>query len=167
MIKNIIIGQNSFVTKSIKKHLKDPLIFSANELSKKSINEKINYYKKINLIFNNFYPSKLLNNLDHKNYNELCNLSLERISLIFETIPSRNFFRDNYNDLSVEFDYHVNFENNDNDFLPFKIKLLIKDRELINLNIEVKFSGSEMSGKLSSKYKFELPKNFSFLISNV
>ena len=86
---------------------------------------------------------------------------------IFETIPSRNFFRDNYNDLSVEFDYHVNFENNDNDFLPFKIKLLIKDRELINLNIEVKFSGSEMSGKLSSKYKFELPKNFSFLISNV
>ena len=33
----------------------------------------------------------------------------------FETIPSRNFFRDNYDDLSVEFDYHVNFENNDND----------------------------------------------------
>ena len=85
----------------------------------------------------------------------------------FETIPSRNFFRDNYDDLSVEFDYHVNFENNDNDFLPFKIKLLINDKELINLNIEVKFSGNEMSGKLSAKYKFELPKNFNFLISNV
>ena len=85
----------------------------------------------------------------------------------FETIPSRNFFRDNYDDLSVEFDYHVNFENNDNDFLPFKIRLLINDKELINLNIEVKFSGNEMSGKLSAKYKFELPKNFNFLISNV
>ena len=44
MIKNIIIGKNSFVTKSIKKYLKNPIIFSANELSKKSINEKILFY---------------------------------------------------------------------------------------------------------------------------
>lgn len=85
----------------------------------------------------------------------------------FETIPSRNFFRDNYDDLSVNFDYHVRFDDNDNDFLPFNIKLFINDKELLNLDIEVKFSGSEMSGKLSAKYKFTLPKNFNFLISNV
>jgi FlaA1/EpsC-like NDP-sugar epimerase len=115
MIKNIIIGQNSFVTKSIKKHLKDPLIFSANELSKKSINEKINYYKKINLIFNNFYPSKLLNNLDHKNYNELCNLSLERISLIFETIPSSKINKILYTSSSAIYRLVKNINNQKSD----------------------------------------------------
>ena len=88
MVKNIIIGQKSFVTKSILKYLKNPIVFSANELTKKKIQEQTHNYKKINLVFNNFYPSKLLNDLNHNNYNELCNLSLSKISLLFETIPS-------------------------------------------------------------------------------
>lgn len=84
---------------------------------------------------------------------------------VFETIPSRNFFRDNYDDLSVKFDYHVRFNDNEDDFLPFSVKLFLNEKELVDLKIEVKFSGSEMSGKLSAKYKFTLPKNFNFLIS--
>ena len=88
MVKNIIIGQKSFVTKSILKYLKNPIVFSANELTKKKIQEQTHNYKKINLVFNNFYPSKLLNDLNHNNYNDLCNLSLSKISLLFETIPS-------------------------------------------------------------------------------
>ena len=71
MVKNIIIGQKSFVTKSILKYLKNPIVFSANELTKKKIQEQTHNYKKINLVFNNFYPSKLLNDLNHNNYNDL------------------------------------------------------------------------------------------------
>ena len=53
MVKNIIIGQKSFVTKSILKYLKNPIVFSANELTKKKIQEQNRNYKKIILILNN------------------------------------------------------------------------------------------------------------------
>jgi hypothetical protein len=33
------------------------------------------------------------------------------------------------------------------------------------MSISVKFSGGEMSGKLSAKYKFELSPNFNYQIS--
>jgi hypothetical protein len=35
------------------------------------------------------------------------------------------------------------------------------------MNIIVKFSGGEFSGKLSAKYKFDIPDNFNYLISNL
>ena len=71
MVKDIIIGQKNFVTKSILKYLKNPIVFLANELTKKKIQEQTRNYKKINLVFNNFYPSKLLNDLNHNNHEEL------------------------------------------------------------------------------------------------
>jgi len=88
MIKNIIIGQNSFVSKACIKYFKNTVIISANELSIEKIDKEINKYKKINLILNNFYPSKLLDNLNQDNYQTLCSLSLEKIILLFEKIPS-------------------------------------------------------------------------------
>jgi hypothetical protein len=39
------------------------------------------------------------------------------------------------------------------------------DSTLIDMNILVKFSSGEMSGKLSAKYKFDLADNFNYLIS--
>ena len=33
------------------------------------------------------------------------------------------------------------------------------------MNINVKFSSGEMSGKLSAKYKYEISDNFNYLIS--
>ena len=54
MVKNIFIGQKSFVTKSILKYLKNPIVFSANELTKKKIQEQTHNYKKINLVFKIF-----------------------------------------------------------------------------------------------------------------
>ena len=68
MIKNIIIGQNSFVSKACIKYFKNTVIISANELNIKKIDKAINKYKKINLILNNLYPSKLLDDLDLDNY---------------------------------------------------------------------------------------------------
>ena len=88
---------------------------------------------------------------------------------IFNMVPSREFFRKNYDDLNIKFDYHVNFNVNEedeemNDF-NIKLKLDMDDSTLIDMNILVKFSSGEMSGKLSSKYKFDLADNFNYLIS--
>ena len=88
MIKNIIIGKNSLITKEICKYLDNVYIFSANELSKINFNQKIKNFKKINLVFNNFYPSKNLNTMNKNDYRKFCDLSLEKISFILETIPS-------------------------------------------------------------------------------
>lgn len=87
---------------------------------------------------------------------------------IFNLVPSRDFFRKHYDDLSIKFDYHVNFtvseEEENNDF-KIKIKLELDEQTLIDMFIIVKFSSGEMSGKLSSKYKFEIADNFNYLIS--
>ena len=87
---------------------------------------------------------------------------------VFNMIPSREFFRKFYDDLKIKFDYHVNFavseEEENNDF-KIKIKLELDDEKLIDMDIIVKFSGQEMSGKLSAKYKFELSPNFNYILS--
>lgn len=88
----------------------------------------------------------------------------------FYQVPSREFFRENYDNLDLHFDYHVNFtiqENEDDNDFNIKIKLLINNEELIKLNIIVKFSGGEFSSKLSAKYKFTIPENFNYQISKV
>jgi len=84
-------------------------------------------------------------------------------------LPSRQFFRDNYEDIDIQFDYHVKFqiepdlEDNNN----FKVKLVMnfKEEELIRMNIIIGFSGGEFSSKLNAKYKFELNPSFGYLIS--
>lgn len=87
---------------------------------------------------------------------------------VFNMIPSRNFFREQYDNLNLKFDYHVNFEVNEdeelNDF-NIKLKLELEDKTLIDMFIIVKFTGGDMSGKLSAKYKFELAPDFNYLIS--
>lgn len=86
----------------------------------------------------------------------------------FYLVPSREFFRKFYDDLDILFDYHVNFtvseEEDKNDF-NIKLKLELDESLLLDMNISVKFSGGEMSGKLSSKYKFELSPNFNYQIA--
>ena len=87
---------------------------------------------------------------------------------LFSMVPSREFFRKFYDDLDILFDYHVNFtvseEEDQNDF-NIKIKLELDESPLMDMSISVKFSGGEMSGKLSAKYKFELSPNFNYQIS--
>jgi hypothetical protein len=87
----------------------------------------------------------------------------------FNMIPSREFFRDFYDDLDIKFDYHVKFEVNEeeeqNDF-NVKIKLELDGKNLIDMIVSVVFTGGEMSGKLSAKHKFELASNFNYLLTN-
>lgn len=88
---------------------------------------------------------------------------------VFNMVPSREFFRKYYDDLTLKFDYHVNFivneeDEENNDFI-IKIILELDGEQLIEMFINVKFAGGEMSGKLNAKYKFELADNFNYLIS--
>jgi hypothetical protein len=87
---------------------------------------------------------------------------------VFHMIPSREFFRKFYDDLNIKFDYHVNFnvseEEEQNDF-NVEIILEQENKPLITFFIQVKFSGGEMSGKLSAKSRFELASDFNYVIS--
>jgi hypothetical protein len=87
---------------------------------------------------------------------------------VFTHIPSREFFRKFYDELNLKFDYHVNFEVSDeedmNDF-NIKIQLELEDQKLLDMSIIFKFSGGEMSGKLSAKYKFDLAPDFNYILS--
>lgn len=87
----------------------------------------------------------------------------------FNLVPSREFFRKYYDEINLKFDYHVNFEvseeEENNDF-RVKISLELDEEKLIDMTIFIKFSGSELSGKLSAKYKYELADNFNYLIAN-
>jgi len=44
--------------------------------------------------------------------------------------------------------------------------LELDQQPFINCNIDVKFSGGEMSGKLSAKYNFEPVDNFNLVVMN-
>jgi len=88
----------------------------------------------------------------------------------FHQLPPRQFFRDIYDDLTVKFDYHVKLMINEedeekNDFI-IKVMLELADKPLINCDINIKFTGGEMSSKLSAKYKFTPADDFNQIISD-
>lgn len=88
MIKNIIIGRNSSITTFLCKYLENTTVLSANDLNEFILKKETQNLQKINLIFNNFYPSKNLNTLKISNFKKLCELSLEKIFFVLEKIPS-------------------------------------------------------------------------------
>ena len=114
MIENIILGQNSLITKHLSKHLKNTNIFSANNFNEKNFN-KIKEKKRINLIFNNFYPSKNLNTLNTKDYKKLCALSLEKISMILEKVPPSRINKIIYTSSASVYRIPENLSNQKND----------------------------------------------------
>ena len=115
-MKNIIIGKNSSISKYINKNLKNSLLFSANELNETNLVDKFKKFKKINLIFNNFYPSKNLNMLNHNDYKKFCELSLEKISLIFQKVPSYKINKIIYTSSAsiYRISEHLNYTKKDN-----------------------------------------------------
>ena len=88
----------------------------------------------------------------------------------FHQVPSRKFFRKFYNDIDVKFDYHVKMiidetEEENNDFIV-KIIIEMDKNPLMNMNIHVKFTGGDISSKLSAIYKFDPVDKFNLLVSN-
>jgi hypothetical protein len=82
----------------------------------------------------------------------------------FDIIPSRKFFRDNYDNFEITFNYHVDFNDESFDHFPININIKLDNKDFIKLVIETRFSGGEVSNSLSSKYKFEFPLDFNFMI---
>ena len=62
-------------------NLKNSFLFSANELNETNLINEFKKFKKINLIFNNFYPSKNLNMLNHNDYIKFVNYLLKKFHL--------------------------------------------------------------------------------------
>lgn len=87
---------------------------------------------------------------------------------VFTQIPSRDFFRRNYDKMTIKFDYHVKMvvdenEEENNDFV-IKIILDLDNEKLLNCNINVKFTGG-ISSKLSAKYQFNFASDFNNRVS--
>ena len=70
------------------KYLDKAEVFSANNLNEISISQ-ISSRKKFNIIFNNFYPSKLLNLLSYADYRKFEKLSLNNLTLILSKISPK------------------------------------------------------------------------------
>jgi len=88
---------------------------------------------------------------------------------IFYQIPYRQFFREFYDMITVKFDFHVKMtvqpEEEHNDF-TVKFKIELQHEKLLDLSVIVKFSGGEMSEKLSAKYNFDFADDFNYKISS-
>ena len=86
-MKTIIIGKNSSISKHVNKNLKNSFLLSANKLNEAVVTKIFKKYKKINLIFNNFYPSKNLNILNQNDYKNFVNYLLKKFHLFFKKFP--------------------------------------------------------------------------------
>ena len=94
MIKNIILGKESLLTKSL---IKKNLFFST--FSVRNINavndilNEINKYKKVNIILNNFYPSAKIKELKRQDYVKFYDQSLLFNARLFSKIDPRKINR--------------------------------------------------------------------------
>lgn len=89
---------------------------------------------------------------------------------VFNIIPSKDFFRTNYDDLRVKFKYHVKFNLLDDDkysdVFNFDIECGLDNYLLLKMFVNIGMTSGQMSGKLSAKIKYELPTEFNYMIQN-
>lgn len=87
---------------------------------------------------------------------------------ILYKIPQRQFFRDNYNKLSVLFDIHTQLIPDENsDASQLKLQFKYEDKQLLHIEINTSFGGLEMNGKLSSKFKIFFESDFNYKLYNL
>lgn len=96
---NVVIGKDSSLTKELKKSIKNLIILSSRDENLLNEIQKLDKFRKFNLIFNNFYPSKFLSKLDSNygdfyyrsliiNTNILKNINFKKINKIIYTSSS-------------------------------------------------------------------------------
>ena len=67
-------------------------------------------------------------------------------------IPTRRWFRENYENMDVEYDYHQKVLSEEEDVdSQFKIRLTLDGKKLLTMNLFTGFRGGEMSGNLNTK----------------
>ena len=114
MTTNIIIGKKSFVTKAILNSIKKAEVYSANDFNNETL-KKIKSKKKINLIFNNFFPSNLLNDLSYKDYQKFEKLSLESITCLLGKLSPKKINKIIYTSSSAVYRLPENMHNQKKD----------------------------------------------------
>jgi len=94
MIKNIILGKESLLTKNlIKKNLFSSTFSVRNISAVTEILNEINKYKKVNIILNNFYPSAKIKELKRQDYVKFYDQSLLFNARLFSKIDPRKINR--------------------------------------------------------------------------
>jgi len=133
--------------------IEDIIIGSIEELIEGEIKKDENKF----IIANNKIKSRLLRLI-------LDIISVEDIDVYyagsssFYHLPSKKWFRDNYNRLTVKYDYHQELSD-DNDS-QFDIRIELDEKPLMDLEIRTGFTSNEMGNKLSSKIKINYTSNF-------
>jgi len=83
----------------------------------------------------------------------------------FYRVPSKEWFRDNYDNFSVKYDLHTELvpsADDDKNDSNFRIRVSYQDEPLISMNLITKFSGGELSGKLNTKVQLDLADDFNY-----
>ena len=84
-MKTIILGERSNLTKSLKKEINSPIVFSSKNIEKRDYFKKIP--KRFNLIINLFYPTSKLENID--NYVNFFHQSIIISSKFLESVDKK------------------------------------------------------------------------------
>ena len=124
MIKNIIFGRRSELTSFISKKLDKVEIISTTNLDLDKLKSLNNH--KLNLVFNNFYPSHKLNQLEPSNYKEFVDLSLGRLVEILNYLQSVNINKIIYTSSASVYNLEENLTNLEFDKFNRKIYASLK-----------------------------------------
>ena len=88
MTINVVIGKRITISHALKKKIPNIIVLSSN--SKKDMLKLSSLKKKVNIIFNNFYPSSKINTISSKDYNNFNQLTLKSIIEIISLIKTSN-----------------------------------------------------------------------------
>ena len=112
---NILIGKQSSLTNFIRKNLLNYTVLSANDLDLKKIISIQKKNKKINIVFNNFYPAKLINNLTPKNYESFQKISISRLIEILNVLDKKKINKIIYTSSAAVYKIFKNVESSTSD----------------------------------------------------
>lgn len=77
-------------------------------------------------------------------------------------IPSTSWFRENYDRINIEYDYHQKLSEDKDS--QFRIKMELDKKPLLSLELFTGFSGGEMSNRLTTKMKVQYESDFNIKV---
>lgn len=77
-------------------------------------------------------------------------------------VPSTSWFRENYDRINVDYDYHQKLSKDKDS--QFRINIELDKKPLLNLELFTGFTGGEMSNRLTTKMKIKYESDFNFKI---
>mgnify|MGYP006142899043 CR=1 FL=1 len=121
---NVIIGKNCSLTNELNKKIKNCIIYSARD---PNLIDKIRLIskKKINIIFNNFYPSRKISEVKPKDYNNFIRISLLSTTNVLNNLNPKYINKIIYNSSSSIYGFNkTNLKDSSNRKLASSFKIL-------------------------------------------